>query len=399
MLQVEIDPSKSFPKTWRMQLSGLCAILASIGLARFAYAPLLPELVAAHWFDPAQAAYLGAANLAGYLAGALAGQRAGERIAPALVLRAMLAAATAAFFACAFPLSFLWFFIWRFLPGFCGGVLMVLVAPTVLPYVPPSRRGLASGVIFAGVGCGIVVSGVLVPLLLRDGLATAWLGLGVFSLILTVAAWNGWPDAKPPKEQTGTAPIPRENRGSWALTAIYAQYGLNAIGLVPHMIFLVDYIARGLGQGRGPGAQYWVLFGFAAMAGPLLAGAVADRVGPRRALGPAYLLQGAAIGLLALSASSAALIVSSLVIGAFMPGISALTLSRVRELAEGDAQRQKTAWSICTAVWAIGQAGGAYGFSYIFAITGGGYTLLFALGALPLAAAFVLWAASAGRRK
>ncbi len=41
-----------------------------IGLARVFYTPLLPTIIAAHWFSPADAAYLGAANLAGYLAGA-----------------------------------------------------------------------------------------------------------------------------------------------------------------------------------------------------------------------------------------------------------------------------------------------------------------------------------------
>ena len=56
---------------WRAVLSALCASLVGIGLARFAYTPLIPALIAEHWFGPSQAAYLGAANLAGYLAGAL----------------------------------------------------------------------------------------------------------------------------------------------------------------------------------------------------------------------------------------------------------------------------------------------------------------------------------------
>ena len=56
---------------WRATLSGVCANLVGIGLARFAYTPLIPALILAGWFSPTQAAYLGAANLAGYLAGAL----------------------------------------------------------------------------------------------------------------------------------------------------------------------------------------------------------------------------------------------------------------------------------------------------------------------------------------
>ncbi len=58
---------------WRGVLSAFCASLIGIGLARFAYSPLLPALIGAHWFEPATAAYLGAANLAGYLGAPFSG--------------------------------------------------------------------------------------------------------------------------------------------------------------------------------------------------------------------------------------------------------------------------------------------------------------------------------------
>ena len=56
---------------WRGPLAGLCASLVGIGLARFAYTPLIPVLIAAGWFQASEVVYLGAANLAGYLGGAL----------------------------------------------------------------------------------------------------------------------------------------------------------------------------------------------------------------------------------------------------------------------------------------------------------------------------------------
>lgn len=76
MAPLESNLMPTFPSTqavspWRATLAGFCASLVGIGLARFAYTPLLPAIVDAHWFTAASAAYLGAANLAGYLAGAL----------------------------------------------------------------------------------------------------------------------------------------------------------------------------------------------------------------------------------------------------------------------------------------------------------------------------------------
>src|SRR5579859_755770 len=95
--------------TWQPVLSGLCAYLVGIGLARFAYTPLIPALVAAGWATPGDAAYLGAANLAGYLAGALVARRLAALVTAAPVLRGAMLLVAASFFACALPASFLWF--------------------------------------------------------------------------------------------------------------------------------------------------------------------------------------------------------------------------------------------------------------------------------------------------
>ncbi len=120
---------------WRASLSGACASLVGIGLARFAYTPLLPAIIGAHWFGPSAAAYLGAANLAGYLAGALLGRPLAARIPVPALLRGLMLLTTVTFFACAMPVSLGWFFVWRLLSGFSGGSLMVLAAPTVLTHV------------------------------------------------------------------------------------------------------------------------------------------------------------------------------------------------------------------------------------------------------------------------
>ena len=178
---------------WRMILAGLCANLVGVGLARFAYTPLIPALIAADWFSASAAVYLGAANLAGYLAGALSARPIALRTGATLALRGMMILAGMSFLACAFPLSFCWFLVWRFAAGISGGVLMALAAPAVLPQVPAPRRGLAGGSIFTGVGLGIAASGSLVPLLLHAGLAATWVGLGGLALLLTAVSWNGWP--------------------------------------------------------------------------------------------------------------------------------------------------------------------------------------------------------------
>jgi len=372
---------------WRAISAALCANLVGVGLARFAYTPLIPALIAAHWYSASSTVYLGAANLAGYLAGALLARQMAARVGPGAALRVMMAVATAAFFACAYPLSFWWYFVWRVGSGAAGGVLMALAAPLVLPQIPPSRRGLASGAIFTGVGLGIAASGTLVPILMQAGLAQTWFGLGGVALMLTMASWTGWPHEEFPRP---FPPGARARRHHPALYALYVEYGLNAIGLVPHMVFLVDFVARRLGRGLGVGASYWVLFGIGALFGPLASGRLADIIGAAAAMRLALFAQALCVALVAVSTIPLSLTISSLIIGAMVPGIVSLTLGRVHELIPHDTDGQRKAWGLCTTAFALGQAVAAYGFSYIFARTGGDYQLLYGTGAAALATALVI---------
>ncbi|MFK0164463.1 YbfB/YjiJ family MFS transporter [Rhizobium sp. NPDC090279] len=390
----EIDRNHHGTRTaWRAILSAFCACLIGIGLARFAYTPLLPAIVDAHWFEASAAAYLGAANLSGYLAGALLGRPVAMRLSTVSTLRIMMLATTAAFFACAFPLSFLWFFAWRFAAGFAGGALMVLAAPTVLPMIAPSRRGLAGGVIFMGIGAGVALSGTLVPLLLQQGLSNTWLGLGALSLLLTIIAWVGWP------QENEAAPAPQRHfahvpaRGT--LRALYVEYALNAAGWVPHMIFLVDFVARGMGKGLQVGAEYWVLFGIGATVGPILAGHLADRTGFGAAMRFAFLLEAVAVAIPAFGLGQAWLIVSSLVVGAFVTGTVPLMLGRIAELLPHHPAQQKAAWSLATVFFALFQAAAAYGLSFVFARSGGNYQQLFFIGTAAMVLALTIDLAAA----
>jgi predicted MFS family arabinose efflux permease len=376
---------------WRPVLSAFCASLIGIGLARFAYTPLLPAIVSAHWFDPSTAAYLGAANLAGYLAGALLGRRLAVRWSVVTILRAMMLLATIAFFACAEPLSFAWYFAWRFAAGLAGGALMVLAAPTVLAHVPVARRGLAGGVIFMGVGAGVAASGTLVPLLLQGGVTQTWIGLGLLSALLTALAWSGWPhekaDASAP---THHEPAVTGRSRAITLRALYGEYALNAAGWVPHMIFLVDYVARGLHQGVEVGAEFWVLFGIGATLGPVLAGHLADRAGFGAALRLSFFIEAIAVALPVFDLGRAGLIVSSVVVGAFVTGTVPLVLGRIGELLPHQPARQKAAWSTATVAFAIFQAVAAYGLSFVFEHSGGNYRMLFIVGACSITAALAL---------
>ncbi|MGX1165332.1 hypothetical protein AB7M16_001598 [Bradyrhizobium sp. USDA 372] len=47
------QPGSTSQATWRYAVAGLSASLVGLGLARFSYTPLTPDLIAAKWFTAA----------------------------------------------------------------------------------------------------------------------------------------------------------------------------------------------------------------------------------------------------------------------------------------------------------------------------------------------------------
>lgn len=384
---------------WGRALAGFSGVLIGIGFARFGFTPLIPALVLADWFGPADAVLLGATNLAGYLAGAVAADRAALRLGPTRVIRWSMLVAAASFAACALPAPFAWFALWRFASGVCGSLLMVLVAPLLMAETAPERRGKVSGFVFTGIGVGIALSGTIVPLVVETfGLTAAWATLAAISLLLTAVFWTRWPRAArvsapapaptlAPAAPAAPAPAVTPKAVTGAILMLLAAYAADAVGFVPHSVFVVDFIARGLGLGLETGGVYWMLFGLGAMVGPVAAGALADRIGFRLALASALLAKAGAVALPLLSTGPASLGLSCMVAGALTPGMVVVVSGRALELAGGTSHRR--IWGWMTAAFAIAQAVAAYAMSFLFAATQS-YLALFAIGAVALAAGAVL---------
>jgi predicted MFS family arabinose efflux permease len=81
----------------------------------------------------------------------------------------------------------------------------------------------------------------------------------------------------------------------------------------------------------------------------------------------------------------------------FVTGTVSLVLGRIHELLPNQPSQQKAAWSVATVSFALCQAAAAFGFSYLFAHTGGDYQLLFAVGTAVMILALAIdiaWASS-----
>lgn len=364
------------PRVLLLIAAGLCASLIGIGFARFAYTPLIPPLIASRWLDPDAVIYLAAANLLGYLLGAVAGRRVASALGSVAVLKGAMLLTVVSFLACAVPFSTGWFFAWRLISGITGGAIMVLVGSVVLPHVPPERKGMAAGAIFLGLGLGIAASGSLVPFLIRISLSATWIGLALMSFILAMLTWHAWPANVKPTALGSVTPSPIQRQ---QLRHLYGQYGLMAIGVVPSMVFLVDYAVRGLHWSVDAGSMLWVVFGVGALVGPMAYGAAADRMGFAKAMRIALASQVLATAVLCATDFSPAIVVAAFALGTFPPGAVPLVLGRVNQLVGSPADAQQTAWSRATTAFAIVQAGAGYMDSVLLTASGSNFSTMFAL--------------------
>jgi MFS family permease len=395
-------------KAWRNRaagagpgLCGMAATLTGVGIARFAYVAILPVLVQQGWFGREAAGHLGAANLTGYLLGIGLAALLARRYPPGWLVRWSMLLCALSLFACAWQGGGMpWFLFWRVVAGACGAILMVQAPVLILPRVAPERRGRAAGLIFSGVGLGIVAAATVVPSLATYGLVPAWLALGGICALLTLASWHHW-RATPVSVTAMPGPAVRGPRRPWQgfsgpVMLLCLAYTLNAIGYLPHTLFWADYITRELHRPLAAAGFFWGCFGLGAACGPYLTGVLADRFGLTRTLGVGFTLKAVGVALPLVATSAPALLVSSMLVGFFSPGIVGAASSYALEI--GGAEQHRRNWTAMNLCFSLAQAGGA---SVMVAIMGGraSYAVLFWISSAALAVSALCVAAIAMLRQ
>ncbi|WP_158890659.1 YbfB/YjiJ family MFS transporter [Amycolatopsis anabasis] len=282
--------------------------VVGLGFARFAYALVLPAMRDELGWSFGTAGQQNTANAVGHLAGAVIAapiaRRIGERRAflGGLVVTALALLGTAALS------DTLGLLVLRVISGTGGSVCFVVGGGLT------SRAGLGLsgrratvllGVYFAGSGAGVVLSGLVVPVVEAAwGWRAAWLlmgGLGLLVLFAAVPAAR----AVPPEEK----PAATRARRGWPvgrLAALLAAYGLFGTGYIAYMTFIVAYLKQA-GAGAGEVTAFWTVLGLAAVAGGFLWGAVLSSVngGVGTALVLVVLAAGALVPLLSTGAVAA----------------------------------------------------------------------------------------------
>ena len=367
----------------RLSVAGAATLMVGMGLGRFSYAPMIPALVNSGQMTAAEAGAVGAFNLAFFLGGILAAPL--MRRNEIFWLRLCLLTSLLCLAASVLPWGFAWLAFWRSLVGAAMGAMMILALAVVTRHAPPHRLGAATGIAFAGVGAAILLTGTLVPFLLDRGLAAAWAGLAALGATGTVVGLWGWKAGSLERaDETGAnGPAPAAR----IVRALTAAQTLFMLGLIPHTVYWVDYLVRGLGRTVEFGGMHWVLFGAGALAGTYLWGRLADAIGFRGGLVLVFSALAVGVALPVLETASWALALSSLAVGA-QPGFSAIITGRTRQLA---GEWFPTVWRRMNVVGGCLQAAGGYGYVALFARADSHVPVFLTGGAAMALGAFIAW--------
>ncbi len=330
--------AEGWPAWWRVALGGGGGMFVGMGLGRFSYTAMVPPLISAGELTALEAGRVGTMNLAGFALGALISVPLRTRFNDFRCLATAIALSVLALAASALPLGFAWLAVWRGLVGVTAGVIMVLGLALIAATAPANRRPVAASFVFAGVGAAILSTGILVPWLLGFGLAVAWLGLagcGLAAAALAVWGWHAAPSRGAPTAAPAGVRSTAASPWTWPLVLLLLGHLCFSMAIVPHTLYWVDYLARGLGLGIVEGGFHWSLVGVASMFGPWIAAWLGLMLGTSAALPLSFLAVGLGIAAPFLSTAGAVLVLSSLLFGA-QPGLSALMAARVRDLADAD---------------------------------------------------------------
>jgi predicted MFS family arabinose efflux permease len=346
---------------WFQVLAGLFALFIAMGVGRFAYTPILPIMQAQAHFSSAIAGYLASSNYIGYLIGAFA---AGSPIIFNHRLRCfhwslLVCIATTGLMSIS---DSVWFWcVLRCLSGLSSGLIFVLVSSIVFDSLVKNNQLKLSGLLYAGVGLGIAVTGLITPPLGHSfGWRGTWLGLMVLTILLGIPTifWLGKDQVEKDNHKKNKIKQVDEKQNSFFLWLVIA-YGCEGLGYIITGTFLVE-IAHNTPKLNGLASYCWVIVGLAALPSAFLWSLGSDRWGRIGVLVTAYLLQAFGVILPVVAPNGLGIFLGSILFGGTFMGITTMVTNFGRGLMPDNSSK------------AIGILTGVYGVGQIVGVTGAG---------------------------
>ena len=271
--------------------AGIFSLILGMGVARFAYTPLLPVMQAQAGLGLAEGGWLAAINYAGYLTGALIAASISDLVLKDRLFRIgmVLAVLTTAMMGLSDD-----FAVWavsRYLAGLSTTASMLLGTGLILNWLIRHNHRSELGIHFAGIGLGIAGCSLAVALMsnVMDW-REQWFAFTAIGCVLLIPSL-GWLPAPDTSALTKTGAAMHDNPPSpLFLRLLMASYFCAGVGYVVSATFIVA-IVNGLPGLEGKGSWSFMAIGLAAAPACIMWDLIARRIGDLNALTLAGMLQ------------------------------------------------------------------------------------------------------------
>ena len=366
----------------RIALAGLAALAVAMGIGRFAFTPILPMMLQDTGLSVAGGGWLASVNYLGYFLGAL--WAGAMRVRPALAIRAGLAAIALATLAMSLDAGFGAWAVLRFLAGVASAWVLIHTSSWVLERIVPLGRPILAGVLYAGVGTGIAVAGVLCVALMtaHAGSSAAWLLLGIASLAVTCLVWPVFSFSNEAETRTVG-----DSFWTWEQARLVVAYGTHGFGYIIPATFL-PVMAKEVVSNPAVFGWAWPIYGAAAALSTLGVALLSGRISNRAAWIASQLVMALGVAAPVISPSVGGIALAALCVGGTFVVMTMTGLQVARTVAGAQAPRLMAAM---TAAFAAGQVAGPLVVSLLVGAAGFGAALLIACAVLVAGAALLIW--------
>jgi MFS family permease len=375
-----------------ISLAGLTALAVAMGIGRFAFTPILPLMLEEDLLSLGNGGMLASANYIGYLLGAIGAAFISirpERAIPAGMLAIGLATIAMALNV---PLS-AWLLL-RCIAGIASAWVLVSVSAWSLNALAEYERPFLNGLVFAGVGIGIAVTGLICLMLTAfHGTASiAWMGIGVLALLLAALTWRVFAEATAAalESHVNVPSTFRWNSYSVWMTIVYGIFGFGYI--IPATFLPV--MARNALPDPTLSAWTWPLFGTIGAISVLFTGKLVKRIGNLRLWAACHVILAVGVALPALFDGLLPVVLSAICVGGTFMMITLAAMQEAKAAAPG---RSGTLIAGMTAAFATGQIIGPLTVPF-FSRNSSDFTFILLASAVLMAGSAVILLRNPGRK-
>ncbi|EJN11902.1 arabinose efflux permease family protein [Bradyrhizobium sp. YR681] len=263
-------PDSPLPDARPARLILILSLAATVGLGigRFAYALVLPDMREDLGWSYSAAGFMNTINAVGYLVGALVASRLIQRVGWSAAIRGGTLVCLAALATCALTGNFFALSAARLVLGIGAAVAFVaggaLAATIAQSY--PERSNFLLSLFYAGPGVGILSSGLIAPFTLQwFGPGSWWIVWWALTLLSVAMAVPLFLVRIESRVRFGEA-----SHASFAIPPVLiylAAYFLFGAGYIAYMTFMIAYVRDGGGDATAQ-AAFWGLIGLSAFVTP-----------------------------------------------------------------------------------------------------------------------------------